>query len=539
MFWDGKRWIDQRQARRLHTTTPKRRVRDWIATGIIILATVAIVFPFIRAQADVPIISLTPGSGAAGTRVTLQVQAVPPGTALQVTWDGSSAGMPAGVASRKGQLRVRFVVPLASPGEHTIALVTSTAPPPNGGGNGRSVAPVMPAGLVLATVAFSVAAPPPVVEAPPPTPIATTIPTPVVTPSPTSAPTSAPTPLPTAVPPPVATPAPTAAPPPAGCSRVATANAAGATDATAGLMADINATPAGGTLCLTAGGTYLLYGQLHIVNRNGLTIEGNGATIRRPSESAMPLVLIDQGGNDVTLRNFTLDGASSQPGVWRASLEAGHAIQLGGPIRVSLVSMILRNVTGDGLYIAGGASLFRPADGVTLTSSVIDGTGRNGVSITDGGNNVVIAGNVFRRIGYYTFDIEPNGHAELGLPGAVNVDFVDNALGPQAYAYNPTVHGFVFAVTGSSGGGPAIDIDYSRNVLTGQPFRVGVYDNGGARQNIRVTYNRTDTRNSGQVMTPLLFFGGVAGLVVTNNVGFTNAEVSTSGSTSVSISGNQ
>jgi len=304
-------------------------------------------------------------------------------------------------------------------------------------------------------------------------------------------------------------------------------------------MADIKATPAGGTLCLKAGGTYRLNGQLHIANRNGLTIEGNGARLQRPVESSNELILIDQCGNDITLRDLIVDGGSSQPGVWRSSLEAGHAVQIGGAIRVTLDGMTLRNVTGDGLYIAGGCSPFRPANAVTLRSSVIEGTGRNGVSITDGGNNVVIAANIFRRIGYYTFDIEPNGHTELGLPGAVHVDFVDNALGPQAYAYNPTVHGFVMAITGSSGGGPAIDIDYSRNMLTGQPFRVGVYNNGGARQDIRVSGNRSDTRNTGQVMTPLLSFGGVNGLTVTNNVGFTNGEVSTSGSTSVIISGNQ
>ncbi len=537
MFWDGSRWIDQRAATRPAAKPQGRRFRDWLATGIIILATVAIAFPSIRAQADVPILSLSPGNGNVGARVTLEVHGAEPGAWLNVTWDGSAASMPAGVASRKGELKVRFTVPATTPGSHTVAVVT-TAPPPRGRPD-RSIGAVQPAGVVLARIGFVVEGAPPVVETPAPIPTAT-VSAAVVTPSPTLAPTPVPTAvLPSPVVTPVMTPTPAPPAPPPGCPRVATADATGAADATAALMADINATPAGGTLCLQAGGTYRLNGQLHIVNRNGLTIEGNGATIRRPSESASPLVLVDQGGNDVTLRNFTLDGASSQPGVWRASLEAGHAICIGGSIRVTLDGMTLRNVTGDGLYIAGGASLFRPADGVTMVSSIIDGTGRNGVSITDGGDHVVIAGNVFRRIGYYTFDIEPNGHTELGLPGAVNVDFVDNALGPQAYAYNPTVHGFVFAVTGSSGGGPAIDIDVSRNVLSGQPFRVGVYDNGGARQNIRVTYNRTDTRNTGQVMTPLLFFGGVAGLAVMNNVGFTNAEVSTPGSTSVSLSGNQ
>jgi hypothetical protein len=538
MFWDGTRWISPR-ANRTAPTPPRRQARDWLATGIMILAAVAVAFPFIAARADVPIVTMTPGSGNVGTRVVLEVQGVPAGTALQVTWDGTAAGMPAGVISRKGQLRLRFAVPQTSSGEHSVAVVTTV--PTGGGGPNRRTATLQPPGIVLATAAFAVAGALPEPTPPPPSlvpdPTATTIPTPAATAQPTPIPTPVPTPIATPVVTPVPTPAP--APVPPGCSRIASADATGATDATATLMADINATPAGGTLCLVAAGTYRLNGQLHIANRNGLTIEGNAATIRRPAESSTPLVLIDEGGNDITLRNFTLDGASSQPGVWRASIEAGHAIRIGGAIRVSLVALTLRNVTGDGLYIAGGGSSFRPADTVTLRNSVIDGTGRNGVSITDGGNNVVIAANVFRRIGYYTFDIEPNGHTELGSPGAIGVDFVDNALGPQAYAYNPSVHGFVMAITGSSGGGPAIDIDYSRNTLVGQPFRVGVYDNGGARQNIRVTYNRSDTWNTGLVMTPLLSFAGVSGLTVTNNVGFSNSEVITSGSSGITLSANQ
>jgi hypothetical protein len=324
-------------------------------------------------------------------------------------------------------------------------------------------------------------------------------------------------------------------PPSAACSRTATAPTNGA-DATSGLNADIAATPNGGTLCLVAGATYRVSGTWLVQSRANLTINGNGAVVQRLSENSSTILQL-QLGTGITVRNLVIDGSSTQSGVWRYNLEGGHGIRFGGATGVLLDGVTIRNVTGDGLYIAGGCGTpICPADNVTVRNSLIDGTGRNGVSITDGGNNVLIQNNTFRDIGYYTFDIEPNGYGV----GAAGVDFVDNVIGPNGYAYiHNVVHGFVMAITGSSGGGPAIDIDFSRNTLLGQPFRVGVYNNGGARQLIRVADNHSDTRSTGQVELPLLFFGGVSGLTVTNNIGFSNAEVSTSGSSSVVISGNQ
>lgn len=366
---------------------------------------------------------------------------------------------------------------------------------------------------------------------PTPTPLITPTPTPLITPTPAT-----PTPVITPTPTPVITPTPTPTPPNA-CTRTATAPTNGS-DATSGLNADIAATPNGGTLCLVAGATYRISGTWLVEQRNGLTIDGRGAIVRRDVERATTMLQL-QIGQDLTIRNLIIDGASTQSGVWRYALEAGHGIRFGGAIRTLIEGVTIRNVTGDAVYLAGGRlppdwTVIRAADDITIRNSIIDGTGRNGISITDGGNNVQIDHNLIRDIGYYTFDIEPNGH---GL-GGVGVDFVDNTVGPNGYAYNPTVHGFIFAVTGSSGGGPAIDVTVARNTLLGQPFRVGVYNNGGARQGIVVSDNVSDTVNDGQVMLPLLFFGGVSGLQVTNNRGFNNSEVSVSGGSNVTVAGN-
>ena len=73
--------------------------------------------------------------------------------------------------------------------------------------------------------------------------------------------------------------------------------------------------------------------------------------------------------------------------------------------------MRIRNVGGDGIYLAAAhvGSGVRWAGPVRLHHSVIDGTGRSGISIADGAKGVTIDHNKFRHIAFYTLNIEPNG----------------------------------------------------------------------------------------------------------------------------------
>ena len=91
-------------------------------------------------------------------------------------------------------------------------------------------------------------------------------------------------------------------------------------------------------------------------------------------------------------------------------------------------------------------------------------------------------------------------------------------------------------MTGTSGGGPAENIQITGNVITGVPMDIGVYNNGGARKGITVSNNVSDKRVPG----PVMFFGGVSGLTVTGNTQplSSGSLVSTSGCSNVTISGN-
>ncbi len=325
------------------------------------------------------------------------------------------------------------------------------------------------------------------------------------------------------------------------CTRTVHVDHSGRTDVTAALQRFINASRNGAVICFARNGKYKVNGTLHIQNRKGLIFEGRGAKIFQTKRSTTRIWMIDGSSNDIRLRHLTIKGANPNPGTWVGAYEHNHAIQVAGAVRLRLAHVRLINVGGDGVYLAAGYIGGKPrwASSVRLRRSVIDGTGRSGVSITDGAKDILMDHNRFRHIAYYTFNIEPNGYVWNGVPaGARNVRFTYNVLGSQPFGTgrgNQPV-GHVFVVTGSSGGGPADAVTIDHNKIYGRAFDIGVYNNGGLRRNIRVIANRSDTRVAGPVMS----FNGVRTLVVRNNRQplSRGSLVSASGCTDVLISGN-
>jgi hypothetical protein len=325
------------------------------------------------------------------------------------------------------------------------------------------------------------------------------------------------------------------------CTRTFSGDATGTTDVTAALATFLNG-GSGAASCLKPGGTYRISGQLHLQGVTNATVDGQGATIRQTTRATNEIVLVDYGSTAVTLRNLTIVGANPSPGLWNLTYEHNHGIRLGGVRNSEVANVTIRNVGGDGFYLAGAyqpGGAFRFDDTIRVHDSTVEGTGRMGVAVTDGANNLTIDHNTFAHVAYYTLDFEANGHVFAGVAaGSINTRFTDNTLGPQPYSAGgsgqPTGHAFV--VTGTSGGGPAEGITVSRNTIAGRSFDVGVYNNGGTRKAITVSDNRSDTRVAGPAMT----FAGVAGLTVTGNVQplSSGSLVSTSGCTNVVISGN-
>lgn len=301
------------------------------------------------------------------------------------------------------------------------------------------------------------------------------------------------------------------------CTRTATTDTTGETDVTAALQSLIDATPDGSVICLAAGGSYRVDGGLHLANRSNLVIDGRGARIFSTARSTVPRLLVDKGGVGVTVRNLVIEGFWPEAGTQGAAIpafEGNHGISIGGTRDVEIGPDVeIRNVGGDGVYLTAGGtgSTIDWATDVRIHDTMIERTGRMGVSITDGARHVTIENDTFDSIALYVFDIEPNGIVfPSGPAGADDVRFVGNTIG--RYGISPLLEPWLFAGTGR---GPETDVDVSRNLVTGGALRIGVWDvDGSRRSGFHVTDNWSDATARG----PTMVFEGVDGLTVSGNV---------------------
>ena len=341
-FWNGTDWIAETPP-----TPPDgraARAAAWIATLIMIASLGLYAVPLADMRASGPTLTLSPTSGAPGTKVVVAGKGFSPKIQVQLTWDGASAALPNVSTNGRGAFRASYVVPDATVGTH--AAGAEGLPPPSP--DPKQTAAVADPGTNLASAPFEVTAidqptpaptktatpaptatpTPAPVATPTPAPVATPTPAPVATPAPdptqTTEPTLSPAPTPTASPTPTATPVatsagstPTPSPiqtssPTATPTSTATASptptpapttsttgrpfaapvtsrtvdvpssidSTGATNAAAGLQSFIGSVPDGSTIVFKAGGVYRMDRGLAVENRHDLVFEGNGATLR-------------------------------------------------------------------------------------------------------------------------------------------------------------------------------------------------------------------------------------------------------------------
>lgn len=209
-FWDGRRWIRQHP---VHPSRPERaRLRDWLATGIMVSALVATLLPRLSSGAAGPALTVDPSVAQAGTAVSVVGDGFAPRLRLQLSLDGADAGLPAVKVNGRGQLKTRVVVPDVPPGAHTLAVHSVAA------GNQKVAAS---GEVVVASTTLTIADAQPTPDASPspsvePTASPQPTSTPRSTPDPTPDPTQQATPRPTSTP--AATPSPTAPPSDSRCA---------------------------------------------------------------------------------------------------------------------------------------------------------------------------------------------------------------------------------------------------------------------------------------------------------------------------------
>lgn len=282
----------------------------------------------------------------------------------------------------------------------------------------------------------------------------------------------------------------------------ATIDKTGAADASAALNSWLASVPNGtannpSIVTFPAGATYRMDHGLKFSNRNYLTFEGNGATLKSNGavaaiESDSPFAL--WGGNsNIIIRNFKITG--DWPGSYTTTKEGLHAILIQGN-NVEAYGNTIDKVWGDAFYVGNFSNT------VNIHDNHIISSGRNGVSIISG-QNITVSNNTFDRSAYVTFDIEPNNSSET----INNVNFKQNTIGKWDTAE-------FFAIDGSSTGAPISNITVDTNTVTNSSLKAWSASTVGRKTNIKFINNKS---TAPAVSGPVFTFSNIDGLTVTGN----------------------
>jgi outer membrane biosynthesis protein TonB len=358
------------------------------------------------------------------------------------------------------------------------------------------------------------------------------------------APTPAPTPTPTPRPSPTPTPTPTPTPSPTGPVVNVTADSTGSNDASASIQATINGAPNGATVAFRAGGTYRLDSVIRVRGKTGITLDGNGATLRirgTTGGAASHGIIVENGSVDTTIRGFVLLGDNHEAGTPDVKpggpLQNQNGIAVYGSTNTLIEDVDISRVWGDCVFVAATNGITW-ADRVTFRDSTCRLTGRNGFSLI-AGQHILVERVAFDEIGFMVIDIEP----DTSFEGATDVTIRDNTVGE--YGLSRDWEAWFFAACGA-GAAPVRDVTITNNVITGNVSaynnrRLGLHtlicgDEGRIREDFKFTNNRTTFTVPG----PVLFFNGVKGVTVTGNTQPLSSGVLATfpGSTGVVYSGN-
>lgn len=205
--------------------------------------------------------------------------------------------------------------------------------------------------------------------------------------------------------------------------------------------------PDNSTIQFQQNGCYGQDGSIQLVDRNGLTIDGNGSTIEALTQGDRSRAnWIFQGGTNVTIENMTIDGVDTQynPGTtdvaayltslyeWQAGMSfestQGATVEnvttndIGGDTVMTNPDPRY-NTTINGVYQAW------PVRNLLIENSHFNSNGREGIGLYDT-DGAVIQNNYIGGSGQALIDIEPDAAAE----SASNIKILNNTIGSHQHS---------------------------------------------------------------------------------------------------------
>jgi len=263
-------------------------------------------------------------------------------------------------------------------------------------------------------------------------------------------------------------------------------------DVTSKILAWLGSAPDGSTVAFAPGACYRIEGTLALTAR-ALTIEGNGATFRSfdPPEDQRAIWRV--WNSHVVIRNLAIIGSYANGGVFNASIEHSHGIDLRGTHAV-IEGVSASDMGGDCVYFGLGDT----RSSGTVRGGSCEGIGRNAVSVT-AGNNILVEGVRATRIGYTVFDVEPNSGSGFG---ASDVVFNANRIG--------TYHLYAWSLIGNA---PIDTQTFTNNEVGGEGLRIASLYPTYRPKGVTITGNAADSKQG----PPAMELAGVDNLEVTGN----------------------
>jgi hypothetical protein len=245
-------------------------------------------------------------------------------------------------------------------------------------------------------------------------------------------------------------------------------------DASAALNGWLAGVPDDATVQFPRGGAcYGVDNPINLVNRNGLSLVGNGATIEMlgttaNSQSGFNIIRVD-GGSNMSFWDMTLIGdntAKSATGTNSACSPAGpmewqYGIAFDGTRTGNVTDVNIKNICGDFIEMqpyqgpTGSYHWPEPATDITVSGGTFSVAGRQGMGLEDV-QGATITGVTMSHVGQEAIDLEDDAVGE-GVVGHVS-------LTDSHFSY---IGAGVLADFGAQGGGTANgDIIVSNNTQT-------------------------------------------------------------------------
>lgn len=287
-------------------------------------------------------------------------------------------------------------------------------------------------------------------------------------------------------------------------------DATGATDVTDALTAFFSTVPDNATIQFPSKAVYRVEGTLLFQNRNNLTFEGNGATIKATTTgagvtppSALKVLWPRKrsqfcflGGANITIKDMIVRSSNPNAGPTNAAyvvaLEAQHAFEFDGVSGVTLHNAQAYDLYGDFVYLdrwpqgAGGVW----TNNVTVRNSHFERTGRQGISVV-AARNVLIENNYVGQVGRTSLDLEPSTPNQ----GAEHVVVRRNTFG-RAQHNLLSAHGAA---------GLLDDITLEGNTLIDHAIKIDVAAPVGSRRSRFRILNNTSDRGFGSPLALMKF----------------------------------